>query len=53
LQEDKKKAIIENHGEEKYLDMLDSVDDPSRITLTRSVILPNFLNEALNALQEA
>ncbi|RQO67668.1 GMP synthase [Pedobacter sp. KBW06] len=53
LQEDKKKAIIENHGEEKYLDMLDSVDDPNRITLTRSVILPNFLNEALNALQEA
>ncbi|WP_342330219.1 GMP synthase [Pedobacter sp. FW305-3-2-15-E-R2A2] len=53
LQEDKKKAIIENHGAEKYLDMLDSVDDPNRITLTRSVILPNFLNEALNALQEA
>lgn len=53
LQEDKKKAIIENHGEEKYLDMLESVDDPNRITLTRNVILPNFLNEALNALQEA
>lgn len=53
LQEDKKTAIITNHGEEKYLDMLESVDDPNRITLTRSVILPNFLNEALNALQEA
>lgn len=53
LQEDKKTAIIANHGEEKYLDMLESVDDPNRITLTRSVILPNFLNEALNALQEA
>ncbi|SHG99456.1 type 1 glutamine amidotransferase [Pedobacter caeni] len=53
LQEDKKKAIIENHGEEKYLDMLESVDDPGRITLTRSIILPNFLNEALNTLQEA
>lgn len=53
LQEDKKQAIIENHGEEKYLDMLNSVDDPNRITLTQSLILPNFLNEALNALQEA
>lgn len=53
LQEDKKKAIIENHGEEKYLDMLNSVDDPNRISLTQSLILPNFLNEAINALQEA
>lgn len=53
LQDDKKKAIIENHGEEKYLDMLNSVDDPNRISLTQSLILPNFLNEALNALQEA
>lgn len=53
LQDDKKRAIIENHGEEKYLDMLNSVDDPNRISLTQSLILPNFLNEALNALQEA
>lgn len=53
LQEDKKKAIIENHGEEKYFDMLNSVDDPNRITLTQRLILPNFLDEALNALKEA
>ena len=47
LQEEKKTAIIKNHGEDKYLDMLDSLDDPKRITLTQSVILPNFLDEAL------
>ena len=53
LQEDKKSAIIKNHGEDKYFDMLDSLDDPNRITLTQSVILPNFLTEAINALQKA
>jgi hypothetical protein len=54
LREDKKKVIIDNHGEEKYFDMLDSLDHPERISLTQSVILPNFLAEAIsNTLQEA
>lgn len=53
LQEEKKTAIIKNHGEEKYFDMLHSLDDPNRITLTQSIILPHFLNEAIQALQEA
>lgn len=53
LQEDKKEAIIKNHGEEKYNNMLNSLDDPKRIALTRLIVLPNFLNEAINTLQEA
>ncbi|WP_443937451.1 type 1 glutamine amidotransferase [Pedobacter sp. MW01-1-1] len=48
LQEDKKKAIIELHGEEKYIGMLKSVDDPERISLTQKTILPNFLHKAWN-----
>ncbi|MFD0940620.1 type 1 glutamine amidotransferase [Pedobacter boryungensis] len=52
LQEEKKTAIIENHGEAKYYDMLNSLDDPNRITLTQSVILPNFLTQAIHTLQE-
>ncbi len=52
LKEEKKTAIIENHGEDKYFDMLNSLDDPGRITLTQSIILPNFLNQAIHALQE-
>lgn len=52
LQEDKKNDIIKNHGLEKYNDMLNSLDDPSRIALTQHVVLPNFLNEAINSLQE-
>lgn len=53
LQEEKKSAIIKNHGEDKYFDMLNSLDDPDRITLTQSVILPNFLDQAIETLQEA
>jgi len=53
LRDDKKAAIIENHGEKKYLDMLNSLDDPKRISLTQRVILPNFLNEAVKTLIQA
>lgn len=53
LQEEKKEAIIKNHGEDKYYDMLNSLENPERIMLTKSVILPNFLDEAINALQFA
>jgi len=53
LKDEKKHSIIENHGEEKYTDMLESLDDPARIRFTQSVIVPNFLNEAVHALQEA
>ncbi len=50
LQDEKKNAIIANHGEDKYFDMLNSLDDPKRITLTQTVILPNFLDQALKKL---
>jgi len=52
LQDEKKQAIVGMHGEQKYLDMLNSLDDPARIVLTQSVILPNFLNKAIGKLQE-
>ncbi|WP_316849781.1 type 1 glutamine amidotransferase [Pedobacter agri] len=53
LQNEKKKAIVDLHGEQKYLAMLNSLDDPARIVLTQSVILPNFLSKAIGNLQEA
>jgi len=52
LQEEKKKAIVDMHGEQKYLDMLNSLDDQARIVLTQSIILPNFLQRAIGNLQE-
>ncbi|MFC4209996.1 type 1 glutamine amidotransferase [Pedobacter lithocola] len=53
LQDEKKKAIVDLHGEQKYLDMLNSLDDPKRIVLTQSVVLPNFLQKAIGNFQEA
>jgi homoserine O-succinyltransferase len=42
--EEKKKTVIENHGFEKWSNMIDHLDDPDKILLTYSRILPNFLN---------
>jgi len=44
--EEKKKAVIENFGEEKFLNMLESLEDPDKIMLTESVIIPTFLEIA-------
>ena len=47
LREDKKKMVIENHGEDKWHNMIDGLNDPSKIFLTNSHVLPNFLDHAL------
>jgi GMP synthase-like glutamine amidotransferase len=47
LREDKKTSITKNHGEERYNDMLHSLDDPGRIALTQRTMLPNFLRDAI------
>ncbi|MFZ9661184.1 MAG: type 1 glutamine amidotransferase [Chitinophagaceae bacterium] len=51
LQEEKKKTVIENYGEEKWQSMVDHLNDPDKILWTYSHILPNFLNQAINHLQ--
>lgn len=47
--EDKKSFIIEKHGEEKYQDMLQHLDDSDKIGLTHASIIPVFLNMAVRA----
>ncbi|MCU0469484.1 MAG: GMP synthase [Arcicella sp.] len=44
--EEKKKAVIKTHGLEKYNDMIDKLDDPDKILLTESIIIPTFLKLA-------
>jgi homoserine O-succinyltransferase len=51
--EDKKKTVIENHGEEKWISMIDHLNDPDKILYTNKHILPNFLNLAVENLVEA
>ncbi|MEO7311521.1 MAG: GMP synthase [Chitinophagaceae bacterium] len=45
--EDKKKTVIENHGEAKWKSMVEQLNDPDKILYTYNHILPNFLNIAV------
>ncbi len=45
--EEKRKTVIENHGEEKLNSMLEHLNDPDKIRWTYSHILPNFLNQSI------
>jgi homoserine O-succinyltransferase/O-acetyltransferase len=49
--EEKKKTVIENHGEEKWKSMVEGLGDPDKIMFTYAHIIPNFLNTALQHLQ--
>lgn len=53
LREDKKKTVIETHGEEKWRSMLEHLNDPDKILFTYSHIIPNFLNMAVEDLVES
>jgi homoserine O-succinyltransferase/O-acetyltransferase len=50
--EDKKKAVIKTHGLEKYNDMIDKLDDPDKIILTESIIIPKFLKNAMESVMQ-
>jgi homoserine O-succinyltransferase/O-acetyltransferase len=49
--EDKKKTVIENHGEEKWRGMLEHLNDPDKILWTQAHVIPNFLNQAVEQLK--
>ncbi|MEJ7626766.1 MAG: GMP synthase [Ferruginibacter sp.] len=50
---DKKKTVIQNHGEEKWQSMIDQLNDRDKIMYTYAHVLPNFLNMAVNRMQLA
>lgn len=45
--EDRKQTVIDNHGQEKWQDMIDHLQDPDKILWTYSQVLPNFLYQVL------
>lgn len=49
---EKKQQVIQDHGLQKYEDMLQSLDHPQKIRLTQNTIIPNFLNQAISSLQK-
>lgn len=50
--EDRKATVIQNHGEDKWKNMIEQLNDPDKILWTYSHIIPNFLNIALEELVE-
>lgn len=48
---DKKKTVVENHGEAKWTSMIEQLNDPDKIMYTYKHIVPNFLLTAVHHLQ--
>ena len=44
--DEKKKIVIDQHGEEKWRSMIDHLGDPDKIMWTYAHVLPNFLTIA-------
>ncbi len=44
--EDKKKTVIAGYGEEKWKSMITQLNDPDKISLTYSLVIPSFLDIA-------
>jgi GMP synthase-like glutamine amidotransferase len=51
-QDEKKKEVVNEHGLDKYNEMLEHLDDPDKIAYTQSTMIPNFLDQAVLSLQE-
>jgi GMP synthase-like glutamine amidotransferase len=48
----KKEQTIAEHGEQKYNEMLERLNDPDKLPLTQNTLIPNFLNQAILTFQE-
>ena len=49
---DEKKQIVDTCGEEKYNRMLEILQEPNAVKLTRKTVIPNFLNGAIDELNK-
>lgn len=52
LKQENRDKVIKNFGEAKYKDMMDHLDDPDKIALTHSTILPTFIETSIQKLNE-
>jgi len=49
---DEKKQIVDSYGKEKYIQMLEIIQEPNAVKLTRKTVIPNFLNGAIDELNK-
>jgi homoserine O-succinyltransferase len=52
LREEKKEIVIQQHGAEKWTSMIEQLNDPEKIRMTYSHILPNFILQSIASLQQ-
>jgi GMP synthase-like glutamine amidotransferase len=50
-QPERKKHIIEKYNEKKYNEMISLLEEPDKIKLTRKIVLPTFLKEAIKNIE--
>jgi len=50
LDPERRQKIVREHSEEKYLQMIEHLNDPGKIGLTHDIILPLFLQRALRSI---
>jgi GMP synthase-like glutamine amidotransferase len=51
-QKERKESVVNKFGESKYQEMLDLLDSPEGIQLTRKTVLPSFLKHAVSKLSK-
>jgi homoserine O-succinyltransferase/O-acetyltransferase len=51
-QKERKESVVNKFGESKYTEMIDLLDNPTAIQLTRKTVLPSFLKKAITDLTE-
>jgi homoserine O-succinyltransferase len=49
--EERRQSVIQNHGEAKYKDMINHLNDPDKINLTHSNCIPAFITNAIQNLR--
>ena len=49
-QDERKKQVVEKYGEERYNEMIEILKRPETIQKTREIVLPSFLNTAIEDL---
>jgi GMP synthase-like glutamine amidotransferase len=47
MNDERKAEVINEHGKDKYNDMLERLDDPDKIMHTQNTLIPNFLDWAV------
>lgn len=52
LRKDKRDIVVKHHGQDKYDEMLLHLNDPDKINLTQSCIIPTFLTDSINKIIE-